>query len=365
MTILRLIADDLTGALDSAAQFTGVAGPLPVLLEPPATHPAGSFALDLSCRDGAEAAAVDAVQASASCYRGADIAFKKIDSLLRGHWAAELTALARTRLFRRIILAPAFPAQRRVTRDGRQAILEASGDVTPIAIDPVAALSKRGVTVRRDGDRASVPDGETVVHLCDASTQADLDDIVRRESAGRDPVLWCGAAGLALALADRPPATVTPERLSHLVIIGSIHPVTRGQVEALTGAHPAWIGSFDADGRTSASRVMTTMERHGRCVVAADLPPGLAPVQAAQLFASWFADMVPHLARPEVLTVVGGETFAALCRSLGAHALAVEGECQPGIPASRMMSGQWSGVSCFSKSGAFGEPDWLCTHLGP
>jgi uncharacterized protein YgbK (DUF1537 family) len=365
VTILRLIADDLTGALDSAAQFTGFAGPLQVLLETPVTHPAGSFALDLSCRDGPEAAAVTAVQASASCYRGADIAFKKIDSLLRGHWAAELAALAQARLFRRIILAPAFPAQRRVTLHGRQAIWEASGDVTPIAIDPGAELSRRGVTVRRDGDRVFASDSETAVYLCDASTQADLDEIVRRESAERDAVLWCGAAGLALALAGQPPGTVAPGGRAHLVIIGSNHPVTLGQVAALTGAHPAWIGSFDADGRASASRIMRTMERHGRCVVAADLPPGLAPAEAAQLFASWFADMVPHLVPPEVLTVVGGETFATMCRSLGARALAVEGECQPGIPASRMISGRWSGVSCFSKSGAFGEPDWLRAHLAP
>ncbi|MGC2788394.1 MAG: hypothetical protein WA397_32075 [Roseiarcus sp.] len=33
MTTLRLIADDLTGALDTAAQFTGRIGPLPVLLD--------------------------------------------------------------------------------------------------------------------------------------------------------------------------------------------------------------------------------------------------------------------------------------------------------------------------------------------
>jgi uncharacterized protein YgbK (DUF1537 family) len=363
VTILRLIADDLTGALDSAAQFTGFAGPLPVLLEPPADHPFGSFALDLSCRDGAELAAVEAVRASAGFYRGADIAFKKIDSLLRGHWAAELAALARVRLFRRIILAPAFPAQRRVTLQGRQAISDGNGDVTPIAVDPIAELSRRGITVRRDGYRASMHDDETVVHLCDASTQADLDDIVRRESAGRDPVLWCGAAGLALALAGKPPAGVAPGRRSHLVVIGSNHPVTLGQVAALRRAHPAWIASFDADGWKSASRVMHILQQHGRCVVSADLPPGLAPADAASLFASWFAEMAPHLVPPEELTVVGGETFATLCGSLGASVLAVAGECQPGIPASRMMSGQWAGISCFSKSGAFGEPGWLCAHL--
>ena len=52
MTTLRLIADDLTGALDTAAQFTGRIGPLPVLLDRTTAAREGSYALNLSCRDG-------------------------------------------------------------------------------------------------------------------------------------------------------------------------------------------------------------------------------------------------------------------------------------------------------------------------
>ncbi|MGC2782352.1 MAG: hypothetical protein WA397_00635 [Roseiarcus sp.] len=60
MMILRLIADDLTGALDTAAQFTGRIGPLPVLLDPTTAAPEGSYALNLSCRDGDQKTAVTA-----------------------------------------------------------------------------------------------------------------------------------------------------------------------------------------------------------------------------------------------------------------------------------------------------------------
>jgi len=90
MTTLRLIADDLTGALDTAAQFTGAICPLPVLLDQTAAAPEGSYALNLSCRDGDQRTAVACTRDSLYCYSGADLAFKKIDSLLRGHWAAEL-----------------------------------------------------------------------------------------------------------------------------------------------------------------------------------------------------------------------------------------------------------------------------------
>jgi D-threonate/D-erythronate kinase len=82
MTTLRLIADDLTGALDTAAQFTGRIGPLPVLLDRMTAAPEASYALNLSCRDGDENTAVAFTRDSLRCYSGADIAFKKIDSLL-------------------------------------------------------------------------------------------------------------------------------------------------------------------------------------------------------------------------------------------------------------------------------------------
>ena len=120
MTTLRLIADDLTGALDTAAQFTGRIGPLPVLLDRMTAVPDASYALNLSCRDGQEEIALACTRDSLHRYAGADIAFKKIDSLLRGHWAAELAEIVQSGLFRRIVFAPAVPAHGRFTRGGRQ-----------------------------------------------------------------------------------------------------------------------------------------------------------------------------------------------------------------------------------------------------
>ena len=145
MTILRLIADDLTGALDTAAQFTGRIGPLPVLLDRMSATPEASYALNLSCRDGDERTAVACTRDSLGCYSGADLAFKKIDSLLRGHWAAELAEIVQSGLFRRIVLAPAVPAHGRLTRGGLQLLAQSSGG--PVLIkDVVAELKRHGVS---------------------------------------------------------------------------------------------------------------------------------------------------------------------------------------------------------------------------
>ena len=227
MTTLRLIADDLTGALDTAAQFTGRIGSLPVLLDRMTAAPEASYALNLSCRDGDENTAVAFTRDSLGCYSGADLAFKKVDSLLRGHWAAELAEIVKSGTFRQIVLAPAVPAHGRLTRGGLQMLAQQSGGCSLIK-DITAELKRHGVSSRAaDGD----------VRLLDAESDADLDAIAERY-ANEPATLWCGAAGLARALAQQPPRGAQPLNQPHLVIVGSRHPVTLRQVEVFRAAHP-------------------------------------------------------------------------------------------------------------------------------
>jgi D-threonate/D-erythronate kinase len=352
MTILRLIADDLTGALDTAAQFTGCIGPLPVLLDRTTAAPEGSYALNLSCRDGDEKTAVALTRQSLACYSGADLAFKKIDSLLRGHWAAELAEIVKSGAFRRIILASAVPAHGRVTRDGLQMLAQSSG--VPLLIKDIAGeLKRHGVSPRN-------VDCEIV--LLDAENDADLDAIAKRH--GKEPAtLWCGAAGLAKALAHEPPPVAPPLNEPHLVLVGSRHPVSLLQVEVLGAARPDWLAPMAADAHF-VDRVRATLKTFGRCVVLPDLPSGLTEMQAKERIARGMELLSNRLPPLGGLTVVGGETFAALCRVLKANRLIVTGEFLHGVPSSRLESGLRSGTFCASKSGAFGEPNWLLKHLG-
>ena len=351
MTTLRLIADDLTGALDTAAQFTGRIGALPVLLDRTNAAPEGSYALNLSCRDGAETTAVALTRDSLSCFSGADIAFKKIDSLLRGHWAAELAEILKSGRFRRIVLAPAVPAHGRLTRNGLQMLAQPSGDAMLIK-DIAAELKRHGVSSR---------DVDCEIVLLDAESDADLDAIAKRY-ANEPATLWCGAAGLARALAQQPPRAARPLSQPHLVVVGSRHPVSLRQVEVCGEARPGWLTPMAGE-PNFVGRVLTTLESFGCCVVLPALPSGLTEMEAADRIAAGLELLCERLPPLGGLTVVGGETFAALCRVLKAARLSAEGEFLHGVPVSRMESGLWSGTCCASKSGAFGEPDWLLKHL--
>jgi D-threonate/D-erythronate kinase len=350
MTTLRLIADDLTGALDTAAQFTGRIGPLPVLLDRTTTAPEGSYALNLSCRDSDERIAVACTRDSLGCYSG-DLAFKKIDSLLRGHWAAELAEIVKSGRFRRIVVAPAVPAHGRLTRGGLQMLAQPSGG--PVLIKDIAAdLERHGVSSRG---------ADCEIVLLDAESDADLDAIAKRY-ASEPATLWCGAAGLARALAQEPPRAARPLDEPHLVIVGSRHPVTLRQVEVFGAARPDCLAPITAE-PTFAGPVQTTLETFGCCVLAPALPSGLSERQAAECIARGLELLSGRLPPLGGLTVIGGETFAALCRVLRATRLSVDGEFLHGVPASRIESGLWSGTFCASKSGAFGKPDWLLKHL--
>ena len=171
-------------------------------------------AIDSGTRDMPEAAARVAIERVAPLLVGGAPAFKKIDSLLRGHVALELAACMRW--FDHCVLAPAFPFQGRITRGGRQLVRSDAG-WRDTGVDLVAALRALGVAVE----------------VRDAETDADLDAIVAAGRALGGRVLWCGTGGLAGALAGRRavPCPALPRPV--LALIGSDHAVSRAQVAAV------------------------------------------------------------------------------------------------------------------------------------
>ena len=96
MTGLRLLADDLTGALDTAAELVGVTGPVHAFWHGaiPSELPANA-AVDSGTRELDAAAAVAVVARLAPVLAGAELAYKKVDTLLRGPTLAEVAACAR------------------------------------------------------------------------------------------------------------------------------------------------------------------------------------------------------------------------------------------------------------------------------
>jgi uncharacterized protein YgbK (DUF1537 family) len=354
VTTLRLLADDLTGALDTAAEFVGVAGPIHTLWHGavPSTLPPNA-ALDSGTRELESDAAVSVVATLAPSLADADIAFKKIDSLMRGPTLAEIAACVRHGKWERALLAPAFPYQGRVTRDGVQHARDGQGRWSPVGGDIVARLRQEGMRAQPGRFDAEPLPG---VSVFDAETDEDLARVAALGRATRGSVLWVGTGGLARALANESAAEATTQLPSPLLgLFGSDQDVTASQLAACARD---WTRLRNG-GPAEAAALVARMQTNGRALVSIALPPGTAREEAAMRIATELSRLVQHMPPPGTLVVAGGQTLRSLCLSLGARSLELQGRIVPGLPRSVMRGGSWDGVTVISKSGAFGTPTLL------
>jgi D-threonate/D-erythronate kinase len=353
---VALVADDLTGALDAAAPFADPKSPVAVQLAgAPVPAARGSIAIDAATRGGTPEQAQAAAVRAAPMLRMADTAFRKIDSLLRGHAAAEIAATARAGGFASVIVAPAFPAQGRIMLQGRQYARHSDGAWRLVDRDLMAELGACGLAPR-SAIAADLAGGG--VFVCDAEFDSDLVAIAAARQRLKPPVLWCGTSGLARALGHglaRPgPLPAGPT----LGVVGSPHPVTAAEIAALEAADPAAVIRV-----TSADAIAGAIgHAAGRLAQGASVLVALA----LQAQASTDAVVVLHrlaeaaaMLKPASLFASGGDTLAALAQATGTDHLAVTGEAMPGLPLSQFVGGAWDGLAVLSKSGAFGGADIL------
>jgi uncharacterized protein YgbK (DUF1537 family) len=353
--VVRIVADDLTGALDTAAPFAAAMGPFPVFWDL-ATRRSGSYALDTETREQSDdrydwVAHLDDVE----------LPFKKIDSLLRGRTAQEILACLERGAFPSAIIAPAFPAQERITRNGRQHWRAASSEPwQPVACDLLTALRER-LPIRHAASAAMLAGSGWF--LCDAESEDDLRAVVEAGKSMAQPVLWCGSAGLARTLAGPPRSdTAFPPRAPILILIGSQHSVSRAQHEAIEAHRPGMVTGLASTERgtleTAIAKVAEAIAWNTSSVLAMDLPAGAADA-ARQVLDATFELITTRMSRPGCLFVTGGETLFGLLRALDATSLLATGELMPGVPLSRIAGGRWHDLQVISKSGGFGAPDLL------
>ena len=350
MQQLRLLADDLTGALDTSAELVGAFGTLNVVwLKGSITAEPGSLVVDTGTREVGPEQAAAIMQTFVPLLHDATIAFKKVDSLLRGPWTAELDVCLRSGPWDACVVAPAFAYQGRRTRGGQQYAVGEDGSWRAIGANILDQLRQHGIEAQTGEIGAGVRRG---VSVFDAETDDDLDRIVQigRRYSGR--VLWCGTGGLASALA-RGTAVTLPRKLKTPVlgVFGSDHPTTEAQL-----ATCRCVVAAAKEGRVDLDQVKQRLAR-GVAFVRLQAPHGHSRTQAAERFEREIAALSRAIDPPGTLVIAGGETLKAQCLAVGATGLKVFGRLEPGLPGSVIQGGAWSGVDVISKSGAFGPPD--------
>lgn len=330
--MLIVIADDLTGALDSAAPFAGRGLHAEVALSMHGIAPALAkrpqvLSIDLACREKTAGQARTLAETALRLVPDDARIFLKIDSRMKGHIAAVLDAIS----FRRALVAPAIPEFGRIVSQGA-----VSGFGVEAPIDIATALGHH----RND---CFIPDTTSQDEMMKALAEADRDGVD----------LWVGARGLADALAHSMTGGAQPVRANipagpALFVIGSRDPITLQQIDQLRR-------HVDIDHRTAQNGELldhTSIRQHVTLVQAVDgaeLRPG------DEVSAQLAEGVVPRLTdEAETLLLCGGATAEAVLHRMNVHRFRLEGECLPGLGLAR------NGQHCIiAKSGGFGQPDTL------
>lgn len=374
MTGIRILADDLTGALDTAAAFAGNA---PVYIDRPPTGDgdAGGLGDPVSVvatptRDVAVEALPEYLAPVAGWFTSGGLAFKKVDSLLRGNTFEEVAWLFRHAGFKRVVFAPAFPAQGRITSGDRQWIVRPGREPEAVAEPLMGAFARLGL--RSDTAAEEVVEKAADVWIPEIATDADLDRVVQQAQSLEGPILWVGSAGLGNALARRfglSPQSDSAVPLAKgagptVLVSASFQPVFREQW-ALLRASRTVQAVAEAGDVAQIGRVVD-LARAGADEAWFDLSPRetVSPEQAMACLGANTAVLVEHLPKPGQLVVVGGDTLLGLCRASGAAGLLAHPSIRAGWGCARLMGGAWDGVPCYSRSGAFGTADDLVALYG-
>ncbi|MEU6643188.1 four-carbon acid sugar kinase family protein [Saccharomonospora sp. NPDC046836] len=376
---IAIIADDLTGAGDTAVQFRQEGWAAELRLRG-GIGEAGVVAVTTDSRACADAEAAARVRAAAKELReaGATRFFKKVDSTLRGPIRAEIAALlAELPAGTVAVVCPAFPQTGRTVVDGTLLVDGTPVSETAVGRDPVTPVAESHVPtllgaplVRLDPLASPAAWAEQVrdngpVVVLDAAGDDELDRVARTVAELGETALPVGSAGLAAPLARlwRP----TRSAGTALVIVTSLHTAARDQAGALaehTGNRhePSQEQLLDDTAwDTFVAGVLAT---------AATQPPALlisAPERdvaavSPELVARRLADVAARVLRAgEIAGVVvtGGDGARALLATLEGTGIRLESNVAPGVALGTVVGGWAAGLPIATKAGGFGDQDVL------
>ena len=386
MVQVAIIADDLTGALDTAARWAHFGLRTTVMLGTAPLPDTPAVAIHTASRAVTAEQAYRRAKEAAERLRDRQV-YKKIDSTLRGNIGPDVEGLLDGLGLHRALFAPAFPATGRTVQGGilhvhgvplaqtdfgRDAQWPAHESHVPTLLAQqtrrtVGHLPLQVVTQGDEAIRQALEDCAADLVVADAVETEHLYTLAHAAAHMPQPWLCCGSAGLAdgwlQALGFERSAVEACRWESQtrpvLVAAGSRHPATAEQLRrAQEDRDLRLVRLALGEGRNRAqwarARRMLAEGRHVALTTAfSPYRPGEEPAVAAELgrAAAWVC------ANAEVLGLVltGGDTAAAVCAALGIAGLEVVGEVQPGIPAATGMGGHGDGLRLVTKAGGFGD----------
>lgn len=390
-----IIADDLTGALDTGLQFRkkGLDTLVPLRLSPPWPK-AQALVLNTHSRN------IPGDLAYKRLFRicrglKAKALYKKIDSTMRGNVGKEILAILRAQQIPKAIVVPTVPVMGRTVERG---ILRVNGK--PLRKTPYARDPFHPITTSRIYEILGLETGMSIGHIplrevrkgpgllakaierrperiltADAVLQEDLRSIAGAWAILAGRLLPCGSVGLADEIRPAQPAKKLGSgginRRPILIVSASRNPHTADQIRQARIHFPFPIIEPNIGTLTSRRMADAEIRRTSN---------GLIPIltkETGAVLTTTFMDYQKGKERsiPKVLgkvalgvlrqiqlgglVLTGGDLAMGVCQGFSASALKIEEEVLPGIPLSSLIDGPFEGLRLVTKAGGFGEMDAL------
>lgn len=397
-----IIADDLTGAGDTAIQFSKNGFDTVVLPEiNQNTYKIANrysvVAINTDTRSLSKEEAYKKVFDISSSV-GMNGVFKKIDSMLRGNPGTEIKASLDALNAEVAFIAPSYPANQRIVKNGYLINGKVEFNICnlleneiglPIVHVPYTEIRKGSESLSQFIER-EIQIKPTKFVVFDAESDQDLGLIFDAASSLGKKSIYSGSAGFANIIASklRNGKTKTNKMMisdntkSILVVVGSITHITVDQVSALASVFPDDIQFLKIAGLceknkneiidTMVSRCLSSLNHDKRLLVLAVDSVFNKPAKSefesekGKAFSKLISDALGETAYKiaskhcfSSIVATGGDTSLQVCKKFGVNGIEPQDEIAPGIPYGKVIGGITDGCSIVTKSGGFGERNTL------
>ena len=379
-TRIGIVADDLTGAGDTAVQFVRAGWRTDLLLHADSSD-ADVVAVTTDSRTCAAAQAADAVRISVKQLKqhGITHLYKKVDSTLRGQIRAEVDAALANWSPRAVaVVCPAFPAMDRTVVTGELRVGGVPVAQTSAATDPITPVKESHLPTLLGGAQLPNISGEPAQQLADrikrcgnvvvvdAATERDMQRIAEAVVLLGPDAIPVGSAGLArhLATAWR---EVQEDAQPAIVVVTSLQETARRQAAAVEAAgatrfEPALRDLMDAAAwKKWSEHVVDRIDAKIASVLIA-APNDRSMAVSSDVIPRRFADLIVQLVerrRCAGIAVTGGDGARAIVAALDAKGISLHDEVATGIPYGTLRGGTADGLPIVTKAGGFGADDVL------
>jgi uncharacterized protein YgbK (DUF1537 family) len=330
--------------------------------------------------------------------------YKKLDSTFRGNIGAELAGLMESTGIKNVVVVPAYPSNKRITRNGNVYVNGILLEETEFAVDPRTPIKQSFIPEIISGQtdksiavinfqevhsgrekltrrlQQHISNGIEVI-IIDATDDKDLDLIASVTVPMKDRILFAGSTGFAEHL----PKYLDPrnERKIDVIIAGSVSEVTREQIEYAKEKMEITLVDIVIEKLLSGNmnqeknriiNIVKVSSGKGEDIIIRSAPTvssltesgtlgkkyGLSGHDVSEVIALFLGeiarDIILQIAINGIL-LTGGDTAIKTVQSLNVSGMIIQDEIQPGIPYGCFIEEQYKNITVVTKAGGLGSGD--------